>query len=571
MNNIIYILFAFYSCISLCAEISFESDVNYAACFEKKIKYNYCLFSRGDSDVESKTLSTSMKGESANDSKTIVYAGKKFLQRKVEWNSEETANSFNISFHADKSEFKDSVKYDKKYCSYKLMEMQSSSARNYLSAKAAFKVPRNVWAIRIHSNDNNVGSNVKINLFNNKYVANDKTGAVELKSQKFYEFGDDLNNQYFLVNPSTIEFDNYVFMELVLKNNSTREIDFNLNFTIDFIAATDCLTQLESKNLNQIIFSEIQTGKIDQAYTKLACMMTPNYIKHVLSSLNFDTFGSLFGKLNQLEEKITLGAETENGLSNLSVFHALLDRVRFYYSYEILKELYSILTNKVSYRGKSVDSLTYLELLSKRGVLYLSDILESLKDDFNDLKKTRTYVLKIDPLVKTKVDIALNHILKAEMVGFENSHKLVYKPMYLARYQFNGLERIVNDIISSVNTITIQGNDLVFENSNISRLDQLIESVQNLNRLLISYSLQFNSLRTYQDVDDLIEKRLKLLTEAEAIFNINIKTLLLEFDEYFVRHFEEQEFMNIKIGEKTFSNVRDFIDDFESIVEEVRK
>jgi hypothetical protein len=563
---------------ALAADIQFEGRIDISEFDAKYVRSSWCIFSDGSSSTAANGISTSLSGENAEQTDTFSHRGTTYLRRKIGWNSKETSSSFSLNFAADSAAFSNHEQYDKGRCSYRTWDGQSTSAENKLKAKAAFIVPNNVWAIRIRSVEKSVGGVTQIDLFNDDYVVDEK-GQSSLQKVGFAKFDGSMDGQYFLVNPSADGLENFVYLDLEYNSNMLAANNLNLEFKVDFISANECLSDLKGLSYTDLLNRNIQDNKIESALVNMACMMNENYIKHSLATMHLSKLDDFFVKLNDVEKRIQSMINDKSkakDLKSLDVLLSLIDKVRFYYSYEILKESVGLLSQKIDFKGVKIDSLYYIEILRRRGVSYLFNMLDNFSSSLKTLKAKQTGpFIQLDNDSSIKFDIFMKTLLPMEFAGFSSANKLIYKPQFLALYSYESLELVVARVEKSFEELKGSSEEILSQDSlTIPQTDLLIEKIRNLSNELRLYVMTFEQFKGQADtgdsVKDIIDARRLYLTQIETIFNIDLKVVAGGVKEYYLRHFEDPAFKNIKVGDKKYKDVREFINDFEKIIAEVQ-
>ena len=558
-------------------EINVSSRVDISEFDAKYVKSSWCIFSDGDSSTNTSTLSASLSGENNKYTQKYSRRGKTYLSRKIQWDSATTNKSFTLSFHADDANFQASEKYNDSTCSYKFWKAHTSSAETQLTAKAAFRIPKNVWAIRINSETVAHGALQEMALFVNDYIVKEN-GEEKLEKKKFFNFDESVKNKYFLTNASTLDKDNFVYLDFKYIKKTATSSDLDVKFRVDFISAEECFRDLKGKTFIDLIHANMDDTKLESGLVNMACMLNPKYIKHSLSTLYLYDIRDFFNQLTRLEKKVDTAiiAETkEKNLATYTVFLKLIDRVRFYYAYEILKETMNLLTKKVSYNGETMDSLFFIEVLRKRGILYLFAIYDNLLEDFEGLAPTPgSPFISIELDTLKKINLFKEHFLPYEISGFRKAHALIYSPKYLSISAFNDFKVSAERAASVSNSFVVDANIILTSNRiSTAQLNLLKSRLRSAIDQLRLYVVAFDRFQNQIGGQSLSihDSRKRLLSQLDYTFQLNMKGLITNLGDYYIKHFEDPVFQNIKVGDKYYENVIDFIKDFEEIIKEVSK
>jgi len=559
-------------------EINFQTRINIAEFNAKYVKSSWCIFSDGNSDTGTSTISAALSGESNQHIQSYTHRGKTYLSRNINWDSSTTKKSFMLSFHADSAVFSGSDRYDESHCSYKYWKGQSTSGETQLTAKAAFRIPNNVWAIRIRSESQTLNANTQILLSSKDYVLDD-TGKKSLQQIPFYSFDGKANKKYFLTNASTEDQDNFVYLDLKYTKKTLTAADLSINFIVDFISAEECFQDLQGKSYIDLLSGNIAKNNVEQSLVNMACMLNPKYIKHTLSSLYLYDIGSFFDELKSIERSIqkSIGENPNtHDLNTFEVYLKLIDRVRFYYAYEILKESIGLLTHKIEYQGETVDSLFYIEVLRRRGIMYLFDIYDTLLKSINNAIAAGTGpFISLSKDDKLKFDIFTKILLPHEHSSFERAHNLIYSPKYLSVKAYNDFTSSSNKTLLASNKFMQASSDIltsdIISTAQARRIEKLLQDAVNQLRLYVISFDRFQAHLGNSDEIDIHDSRKRLLVQLESIFQLNINALLQQVGYYYAKNFEDPVFRNIKIGDTSYNNVSEFIRDSEKLLMEVKK
>lgn len=570
-----FFLFIFITFPALAADIQYQSRINIAEFKAKSVRNSWCIFSDGDSQTTSGQISSSGEGNEGSNLETFSHRGIQYLRRKVEWDSKQGDNGMVLSFNAEDANFDANQKYDKKTCTYKTWKAKSTSAEIVLKAQAAFLVPKNVWAIRITSRKNELRGVTGISLSNDEYVQENNKHV--LKRKGFYNYNGDHEDRYFLVNPSHTEADNFIYLDFEYISKTLHKNGFDFTFNVEFISAEQCLTDLNGLNSTDLLHKKIKNNLYENALTNLSCMLNPQYIKHTLGIMHIQGLGNIFEELKDIEK--TLTKEVSHNVSakemeTLDIILKLLNRVRFYYSYEILKETMSMVLHNVNHQGKDIDSLLYLEVIRRRGVLYLFDIFANLLSSTSKLKEQEGPFLTIPDRERVKFDIVFNSLLNNEFKSFQKSHELIFQPKFLFSQSFTNLQSSVHNVLGQSDILLSTARKvLLSEEVLISQIETFESELLLMSDYLRFYASQMDNFKLSTNTDspdDYLSARRELFNQMELIYQVNIVSLVTEFEEYFIRHFEDPIFQNIDLGKKQYTDPREFIADFKQLIEEVQ-
>ena len=555
-------------------EIEYQGKINIAQYEAKTVRHSWCIFSDGDSKADTQEISSSGNGNQGSSTETFSYRGVNYLKRKVEWVNTESKNGMILKFVADDANFHGSQEYDKKLCTYKTWKGQSTSAETILKGKAAFILPKNVWAIKITSVSNATNGVVSIELSNNDYVVKDGKEILEKKS--LTQFGGNESGRYYLVNPSSSDDDNFLYLDFRYQSKTLNANSLDLDFKIEFIAAEQCLSDLSGLSINDLLEKNVKANKIESALTNVACMLNPHYVQHSLGLIQFNGLDDIFKQLSSVEKNIInqmSPQSTSFERETHEVLLSMLDRVRFYYAYEILKEAMAIFLYQVDFQGNKIDGITYLEVLKRRGLLYLYEVFDNLSETISKIKSRPGPFISLTDTEAIKLDVFLNTILPVEFRNLNKTHSLIYRPENLNSYAFNNLEKAIKNILQQSEVLN-QTSSTVFQSKELTleQLAKIDDELKNMSEALRHYSLQIEQIKlgsTDNSVASVLENRKKILNQIELIYQVNIESLIEDLNLYFIKHFEDPQFKNIKVGCKNYSNPFEFMKDFKTFILEI--
>jgi len=560
--------------VSLAQDVKVQSRIDLAEFHSKTIKSSWCVFSDGYSSTDVNPLSVAWDATAGDELQPYTRNGKTYLARKITWESHADKKNFTLRFHADSARFSGEDTYDDRRCSYKTWRGRSVSGETTLKARAAFRIPRDVWAIRIQTQQVSPGALTTLALFNNDYIVSEQGGAV-LSKQPLYTFKGSKTNQYALVNPSTHTFDNFVFLEYEYVKRTLTESDAEVAFTVDFIAAEECLGDLAGKTYSELLGIHVGAYRLDRVLKDVACMLNVDYVKHSLATIHIYDLEAFFGDLDHLQDKVeevVARSADAASLENYEVLSKLLDRVRFYYAYEIVKEVLGLLKHEIQYDGETVDSLFYIEVLRARGVLYLFSILENLTNDLNaELRAATGPFVHLDKPSSKKMRVFVDTFLPYEHKSFRSAHALIYSPRYLALHSYSDFKAAAHRSAEAMERMLARGQVLLSgDEVTKAQITRLLEAFSDVSAELREYLRVFDSFNAaaFRDGAPLtpIEARKRLLVQLETVFRMNLRSLSTIVTEYFKRHFEDPAFHNIVVGSTTYRNVDDFIEEFETLL-----
>ncbi|MFP5491558.1 MAG: hypothetical protein ACLGG0_08660 [Bacteriovoracia bacterium] len=562
--------------ISFAVEIEYQGRINIAEYQAKTVRHSWCIFSDGNSSVDTSVLSRHASGSNNSHYENYSHRGTSYLKRKVEWTNTKDENSINLHFTADSAQFSAHQEYDKKTCSYKTWKGQSTSAETILKAKAAFVIPKNVWAIKISSNQEHLQGQLAINLSNNEYII-DESGEEKLLARSFHQFSSSQNERYFQVNPSFDGGENFVYLDMIYKSRTLVAQEFLLDFKVEFIANEQCLTELKGRHFADLLTQQIKSNELESTLINFACMMNTDYVQHVLGQLHLHGTNDLFSKIAQVENsaiKSIRESSNANDREKLALILKLSERMRFYYAYEILKETMGMLVEQVDHNGQSVDAWMYLELLRRRGVLYLAEVLEHLSlAGKQQLAQNSGPVITFSHSDRLKHEVFFQSILPMEFNSFKKANELIFKPLFLSADYFYHLQRSI-ERISTLSTyfITTYGTQLT-QSITRATLEKMNDDIMSIAKELRLYSQEVEVFKITQLTDapqDWVQARRLLLQQMELVFQMNLASLSTEVGTYFKRHFEDPIFKEIRIKGKRYENAEHFLKDFEQLIREVR-
>jgi hypothetical protein len=557
------------------SDIHYQSKINIAEFDAKSVKYSWCIFSEGDSNTSTGTISNQASGKENSHIETFSHRGNTYLARKVQWKNQESKNGMTLNFKAESSSFGSRKTYDNKTCTYKTWMGQSTSAETTIVAKAAFVIPKNVWAIRIISETQRLNGVTTLTLSNDDYhkLENDEL----LIKKAFFQFEGTTQGKFFLVNPSYDEKDNFVYLDLNYVSKSMLANEFNLSFRVEFIAAEQCLSDLKGLDFIQVLEQRIKGNDFENALINMACMLNTNYVKHNLGTMHLNGLPKLFEKLRNTEKLITQKINSQSSahdIETLQVLLKLIDRVSFYYGYEILKETMSMFHHQIDYQGKRTDGFLYFELLRRKGVIYLYEIFENLIRSVKTLKQQDRVIIEIPQNESLKFEVFLNNILPLEFKSFARAHELIFRPQFLASASFDNLDSIVNNVnLNSDTLLKTSRNILLSQEVTFNQLERFEYELRLMSNDLRFYTQVIESMKLGDhngSTNDYIAARINLLNQMEQLYQVKIIALISSVEKYFFKHFEDPEFKNIRIGGKQYLEVKDFIEDFSFLMDEVK-
>ncbi len=565
-------LFSLPSIVAWSQEVQYHSSIFVEEMYEKHVKNSACVFSDGNSEVVSSTLNTDVSGTNHKSTKELKRRGKTYLSREVDWSSRADEKSLILNFHADNASFNDDEIYDDHTCSYKYWQGSAVAAQNQLKATAAFLVPKGVWTIRIKSLVQSSPGSLTVLNMSNEDCAKDSLDCSKLEKKRLPTF--EYNGEsYFIVNASSEKYENFLYLDVDHIKNSLSEDDLQLSFKVDFIAAEDCLDKFyETDSLTQIV-NYLKTENIDQVIVGLSCMLNATYVAHTLSFVQIYGTNHFFEEIFNLEKYVQNGQSLQNQdqgvYAKFGVVEALLDRIHVYYSYEILKDIYGMLSASVDVDGKKIDSLFYIDVIERKGVLHINNYLNDLEANLNKLLQVNSSVFEIVPDLKLQSDIFVNNILPVEFKYFVSMHEKMIRPNFVSQHYYAEVDRSVQNIWKKSQNF-LELNTMLLKQPKVTKvsIEKSIYLIKELYSSLQDYSSSFARLKeTYLEDEETApqnfkEKRKRLLAQLRLILDVNLESMLNLVGNYYKHNFEDPIFSSKKINGIEYQSVDDFVRDF---------
>ncbi|MDD0854142.1 hypothetical protein HBN50_13600 [Halobacteriovorax sp. GB3] len=548
-------------------DINVSSKLDVASLDVTTVKKSYCIFSDGDSSTSVDSLSSKYSGESGDYQQVYSAHGKTYLRKNIQWNSQTSEDSFKLSFLSSKSKFSDTQNLQDSHCTYRYRKVSLANSSTVLSGNASFSVPKGVWLIRVKTDDKFSNKPFSYSLSQSDYK-DDFLEEVDFYTYSRVTYS---NEMYFIINASVENIDQLVKLNFKYESTSSAELDLDFNFKVDFISANECLSTLDNKKISDIFATH---EKIEKSLVGASCMLNTAYVKHFLSSIHVYKIKDFFEELDaanlRIKKSISFNHQNRD-FERYQLFANLLDRIKFYYSYEILKESYSMMTNYIDYDGHQIDQLLYIDILRRRGVLYLFDVFDFLIKKIEEIEN-RTAVTRLDEDTKKLLRVYYSILLKKESELFEQSHELIRPPTFLSSYYLSNITSSAKIFSSKFEALIRKMNDIRTNDFILtSSLKNIVEDHRDLVNALRVYDLEYE--RFYDEVpkfDNYVELRVNLLAELEAIYRVNIESMLLNVSHYYRKHFEDSDFKRIVVGGKTFATIDEFISSYDELVKELR-
>ena len=554
-------------------DISFQTKIDISQFDHKKVSAIWCIFSSPESSTFTESLQGSWQGTKQQQVQRFVKNGHEYLARKIHWDSAQTDNTFKLVFKADSSHFQGSHTHDRHTCTYRTWRGQTSSASNVLTANAAFVIPKNVWVVRIRANKKEDQSLTNVRLYNLDYSTSSDNAHKTLIKRAFYSFDGNERYKYFLVNPSIDGTDNFVYLNLTHVSKTMQADKLDLSFKVDFLARDECLSSLKGVTLSEILLNEVKNSGVNAAIVNLSCMLSPLYIVHTLSNLMIHGVSDFFRQVDQLEKVITKKVKKNldrSSIDSFAVLNVLLDRVRFYYAYEISKDLMGLLASNTDL---GLDGLQYLETLRARGVLYLTAVIDELMATTERIDQGSDLFVEMNIRDKNNMSIFGQNLLAMEVADLAQAYHKLPIPNMLSRNHYQQLLAAVERL--KVSYHGFNANLTPFMKKPHDYTTAVLRTIQDdLHELLIAlenYTMAWekfadNLLAVKNEPAQIADAHKRFLSEIEAMFNLNIVGLHKILTEYFKHHFEDPIFANMKTAGKVYKNPSDFMADFNKLL-----
>ncbi len=562
----------FWTTAPFAQEIEYSSSINVSQVKSKLVKHSRCIFSEGYSDLTDGQINSSATGASNNHVETFNFRGTDYLSRKVDWSSDLTKKSITLNFRSGSARFEGSRTYDEHTCTYKTWESASTSALTKLRARAQFLIPANVWAIKVKSNNTDLKGHSIIKLGNKEY---DKDG--KLTEKAFSEISEGRFGRYFIVNPSADGNENFVFLDFSYTSQTMNANDFELSFEVEFIADEQCLGKLEGLDVAEVMTRDLKKNRYENVLTNMACMLNTSYVRYNLAMLHFAGVDTYFQKLQQVSVNLDVHdpKRTADEQEAVNVTKKLIERVRFYYTYEIAKDTMGLLLNKVEYMGVKVDAWGYLEIMRREGVLDLAGYFQGTERILSQFKgQDGTPFIALSSGDRKALE-QLFRFLELSMNGVADHHKKMYRPKHLSAAMFKELDGAAERMKGQWGILQGSLNGAFSEEVlTESSLQVLQEGLRTMAQELRYYGAQIERVRPTKGDGgpaDLKTSRQEILKQVETMYRINLGPMIAGLGTYFTRHFEDPVFKDVSINGKTYKDPRDFIADFEQLLKESKK
>ena len=542
--------------------------------YEEKVRKSwfYCIFASGNSKAYKTEVDLNLSGENQDYIQKWNKFGREFITRRIEWDTNKTNQSFKINFYSEGLFLnkENELRMNDRTCSYKYWKSNVSNIKNILISKADFKIPENVWVIKITTeDDNSTIAETKINLFNKEYTNED---TENLYDKKLYSFDASSMEKYFIVNPSVEGIDNYISMDISRVKNDVSDDRFNWSLNLSFIGQQKCLLNLNGKNLEEILQFSI-SNKYDKTIENLSCFLSPKYIKHILSNLYLYGVGDFFETLDLLRKKIKINQSNNfHEMEKVQIIDKLLNRIKFYYSYEISKDIMYLLEYKDNF---NLNGLEIIEKLRFQGISYLNSISMKIFDMLKRIESKGNWLNLITNKELLGLKILGLNSLSQEINSIVRMYGNIYKPNLVSSSHFDMIETSIKRLERNYLDFNENLRSLL-ENkeSTKSQLEATLNSLKHFDISILYYSRKWESFNLkmfvpHNNIHDVLNSHKSLLVEIEKYFNINVKALRMNLNEYFKKHFEDPSIKDLFHGEqKEFNSLDDFINKFEKVIGE---
>jgi hypothetical protein len=342
---------------------------------------------------------------------------------------------------------------------------------------------------------------------------------------------------------------------------------FEFNFKVSFISGENCLDDINRRTISEVLSGLQSSSDLKQGVETLACLLSPTYISHVLSNMHLFDINRFFNALDEASYAFDVNnADKLSSDNSAYVFSELLQRTRFYYAYELSKDVMSLMEVK----REGVSDLELLFAFKSYDREYIMDALYLCMDGLNEAAKGAKDFTNLNMSEQHLSGLKyVNNIIGEEFKNIEDLALLrLPQTALLSRKHFDTLRSATGQLMDRY---------AIYH----SALDALLEQPQGHSYLTLEkLSDQLNLLifrfqkfeQEWNKIFDLMKERGSsrdydsFIAELEKMYSLNLYAFYANLDRYYLKYFEDDEFKKIKVNNKDYTNIKDFIDDFKLLI-----
>jgi hypothetical protein len=560
----------------------------------------YCFFpSRFEnSNLYSKTMNKRSSLIENEVEEKIVINNQEYFIKSLTWDGGVKDNKFFLNFESSGTNLEVTEPVHDGKCTFRTLTTRVSSNNTYVNASGIILVPKSVWLVRVKVHNIDSSSDFRINaqgLLSIESINGELDSTpIDLKSFK------NGSESYFLIDDSS----RLINITVNSQNNTTKRNWANIKIEVQFITLNECIKNLGNKNINDLIWKDIYSTSeksddfelnIDKAIINISCLTTTPYIRYILPRLMIDDLNSIFESFEELTIKIAKDSKKlnheNNQTENLKILRRLVTRTRFYFAYEMTKDMMRYFKDYINPLSKY-----YPEERNVSGFRLNQMILKILNLNSYTIFRVssnkitnKTLYLKKHNKDNNKIFISNNdlsylsdiieYFLMPEVKEHFTLFNLLIKPVLINSNKFELADFYINRVDSYLNLMLKTMNEIVEEanSGNIKHrtLGYLSGFNQRFFRAAVSYEKEIESLACIFGVSTSMYCKTKNVPEDELesifrnvvinIFIKNIETLKNELSRFYINGFEDNEIKDLYTEEYNFYNLEEFIDAFKKL------
>jgi phage host-nuclease inhibitor protein Gam len=192
----------------------------------------------------------------------------------------------------------------------------------------------------------------------------------------------------------------------------------------------------------------------------------------------------------------------------------------------------------------------------------------------NISQKNESLEVELTDSDKKKLNFTVNNLMQYQYGDILVTVNNIPRTYFLANEHFNNLIRSVDAQEKQFKILQKKITDLVEhpEKYSVNIFDEITKEISILDNRILDYShawgrfdLSLNDTKT-KNATELVMGIKDFKAQMKMLFLRNVETLSLELDNYFLKHFEDDEFKKIRVGDKTYSDYKEFIKDFKNLM-----
>ncbi|MEI8347687.1 MAG: hypothetical protein WCG27_09475 [Pseudomonadota bacterium] len=559
-------------------------------------KHWWCLLSDEQSKVSSKKISLQSSELSGSTQQLINRLGGDYSIKSIKWESGMKDDTFELHFQSTPTTFSADRRYDDTNCSFKLWSAKAVASSTTFRGEGHFVVPRNVWLIRVRFLNFFDSGGTMVNMA--QYLPGSSNGGTETAGapqevplNHYRGYGE----RYYLINATSRQLENIVKIKIEHINNTLKSSQVDLKIKIQFVTQTDCLNTIGQKTVGELLWQNLKRDPtldnafLERALINVACLGNENYIRHNLANMLFYQIPVFFRETRALEDWVTSryqdlspaqavgNGDTRENLFH--VFHQTVRQLRYYYGYEIARELYGAFTSmSESPRGGKLNALQILELLRYQGMHGLVTLATAGHAITYRAVQQHGENLR-GPVSADDLDNLTNLLkfLKADIESKHQAFTTIYKMSFLGRNYFQLRGQSLNDL-EQRRQAAEEGLKLWRQNNQnmggitLKLAGDLNREFLNLNNTLSDYGIALSYLRCTENPlgnpEEIVKGYRDFEKSAIAIFYENVLVLQQVLDEYYLENFEHESLRQTPINGRVFATPGEFINEFKKFIGE---